>query len=443
MKIGNKNPAFGENFSARFARSKKLVFILLFGGMLFFFTPFISFSQSTGSLEEELTGKLFQINSQITSYRAEIQRLSTTNRSLQEEVELIDKKVDKTKLEMQAADIVLQDLKIQSDILQKEIDALQVRIGALEERLSHSIEILYQLDQHSSVEIFFSHGEFSDFFNQIQYLRDLQKDIKKGLGELSEAKAQVDKEEERLDSKLISQERLLALQHFEQQEMESNKQRKTQIIQTNTSHSNSIERKNSALEDVARQLRERLYVLKGLTQSVGLNEAYKKASTVSSKVGINPAFLMAVLKVESDLGNNIGGGNWQKDMHARDKDAFLQITQKLKFDPDKMPVSSAPKYGWGGAMGPAQFLPSTWLSYEERVVAITGHNPPNPWDLEDAFAAAGIKLAATGATSKESNGEWEAAMRYFAGGGWKNPAYSFYGDRVMAVKDLIENQFKS
>lgn len=417
------------------------LFIFIFGGTFFFSIPFISLSQSTGSLEEELTGKLSEINSQITSYRGEIGHLRATNRNLQGEVELIDKEVDKTKLEMQAADIVLQDLKVQSDKLQKEIAVLQTKINKLEKRLSHSIGILYQLDKRSSVEIFFSRGQFSDFFNQIQYLRNLQKDIKKGLEELSAVKTQVDQEEELLSAKLVSQERLLALQRFERQEMESNKQRKNQIIQVNASHSSSLEHKSSALEDVARQLREKLYVLKGLTQSVGLGEAYKKASSVSSRVGINPAFLMAVLKVESDLGNNVGGGNWQKDMHSRDKDAFLQITQKLKFDPDRMPVSSAPKYGWGGAMGPAQFLPSTWLSYEERIASITGHNPPNPWDLEDAFAAAAIKLAATGATRKDENGEWEAAMRYFAGGRWQNPAYSFYGDRVMAVKNLIQSQF--
>lgn len=418
------------------------IYIFIFGGTFFFFAPFISLSQSTGSLEEELTGKLLEINSQIISYRGEIGRLRAANRNLQGDVELIDKEIHKTKLEMQAADIVLQDLKIQSDKLQKEIAVLQAKINKLEERLSHSIGMLYQLDTRSSVEIFFSRGQFSDFFNQVQYVRDLQKDIKKGLGELSAVKTQVDKEEELLSGKLVLQERLLALQRFEQQEMESNKQKKNQIIQVNASHSTSLEHKNSALEEVARQLREQLYVLKGLTQSVGLDEAYKKASAVSSNVGINPAFLMAVLKVESDLGNNVGGGNWQKDMHSRDKNAFLQIAQKLNFDPDKMPVSSAPKYGWGGAMGPAQFLPSTWLSYEERIASITGHNPPNPWDLEDAFAAAGIKLAATGATSKEYNGEWQAAMRYFAGGRWKNPAYSFYGDRVMAVKDLIEGQFR-
>jgi len=34
-------------------------------------------------------------------------------------------------------------------------------------------------------------------------------------------------------------------------------------------------------------------------------------------------------------------------------------------------------------MGPAQFIPSTWMGYKDKVAALTGKNPPNPWDIRD------------------------------------------------------------
>jgi len=105
-----------------------------------------------------------------------------------------------------------------------------------------------------------------------------------------------------------------------------------------------------------------------------------------------------------------------------------------------MPVSTAPSYGWGGAMGPAQFLPRTWLENEAQIIKITGNNPPDPWTLEDAFAASAIKLSRDGARAQNWNAEWKAAMVYFAGSRWNNPAYSFYGDRVMDVKEIIKSQ---
>ncbi|MBI3335051.1 MAG: lytic murein transglycosylase [Candidatus Portnoybacteria bacterium] len=424
--------------SLEIAQSKKCI-VVLFASLFLF--PHFLFAQSTQSLEKELQEELGRINSQVVTYRSEIDRLNRTNLTLQEETELLNNKIGKLELQIQAGQLVLKELESESAKLEKEVDALNQKIDEAKQRLSKSISKLYQLDQRSLVELVFSGSEFSDFFDQIHYLGVLQTDIKSGLDELSQTKTQLDEKEDELNQRLLSQERLLALQHFEREEIDQAKGKKTRLIEKNILATSSLETRSSALEEVARQLRERLYVIGGLTQQTPLDDAYKKASAVASKLNIGAAFLMAVLKVESDIGNNVGGGHWQRDMHPRDREAFLQITQKLALDPDKMPVSSKPRYGWGGAMGPAQFLPNTWLAYEERISGITSHNPPNPWDLEDAFAAAAIKLAANGANKGDSAGEWEAAMKYFAGGRWQNPAYSFYGDRVTAVKDLIARQF--
>jgi membrane-bound lytic murein transglycosylase B len=83
--------------------------------------------------------------------------------------------------------------------------------------------------------------------------------------------------------------------------------------------------------------------------------------------------------------------------------------------------------GWGGAMGPAQFIPSTWMGYRAKVTNITGKTA-NPWDIRDAFIASALKLGADGAKTKE--GEWAAAMRYFSGS--TNVRFRFYGDQVVA-----------
>ena len=119
----------------------------------------------------------------------------------------------------------------------------------------------------------------------------------------------------------------------------------------------------------------------------------------------------------------------------RDQQPFLQITSSLGQDPDITPVScpmhdkNGKQIGWGGAMGPAQFIPSTWLGYVAKVEAATGKTTANPWDIRDAFMASAIKLTGNGADGTYQ-GNWNAAMRYFSGS--TNSAYSFYGDSVMA-----------
>jgi len=136
---------------------------------------------------------------------------------------------------------------------------------------------------------------------------------------------------------------------------------------------------------------------------------------VANRIGIRPAFLIAILEIESRMGANVGTGRYPEDMHTRDHAAFLKITGELGLDPATTPVSKKPSYGWGGAMGPAQFLPSTWLGYADRVSSFTGRKPANPWNIEDAFFASAIKLARDGATSKTPAGELAAAKTYIGG----------------------------
>jgi len=94
--------------------------------------------------------------------------------------------------------------------------------------------------------------------------------------------------------------------------------------------------------------------------------------------------------------------------------------------------------GWGGAMGPAQFIPSTWIGYRDRVATLTGKKA-DPWDTRDAFVAAALLLKANGANGTK-DGYWKAAMRYFSGS--TNTRYRFYGDNVLALTAKYEQDIK-
>ncbi len=124
---------------------------------------------------------------------------------------------------------------------------------------------------------------------------------------------------------------------------------------------------------------------------------------------------------------------------------FVSILDELGRSPEGTPVScpmhdkNGKQIGWGGAMGPAQFIPSTWMGYEERIRAATGQ-VADPWDIRDAFVAAALKLRGDGADGTDK-GDWSAAMRYFSGS--TDPRFRFYGDQVMEraaqyEKDIAE-----
>jgi membrane-bound lytic murein transglycosylase B len=122
----------------------------------------------------------------------------------------------------------------------------------------------------------------------------------------------------------------------------------------------------------------------------------------------------------------------------RDVDPFMQITAELGLDPATQVVSCPQSVGYGGAMGPAQFIPSTWVLYKSRLAAATGENPPNPWSARTAIFATAMLMADNGADQGTRDAERRAALRYFAGGNWSKPSYAFYGDGVMKYRDQYQ-----
>jgi len=115
----------------------------------------------------------------------------------------------------------------------------------------------------------------------------------------------------------------------------------------------------------------------------------------------------------------------------------LKITKTLGLDADSMPLSCPWMNGWGGAMGPSQFIPATWESYIPKLQKLLGVYP-NPWNPEHAFMASSIYLTELGANVQSYTAERTAALKYYAGGNWNKPQNAFYGNQVMAKATSIQ-----
>ncbi len=123
----------------------------------------------------------------------------------------------------------------------------------------------------------------------------------------------------------------------------------------------------------------------------------------------------------------------------RDVPPFLRLAAELGFDPHRQVVSCpiAGVVGWGGAMGPAQFIPSTWALYAARVAQASGKSLANPWDPKDAITAMSVYLGELGAGAGGYTAQHTAASKYYAGGAWATAGRA-YGNQVMAKVASIQ-----
>nr|MBP9711387.1 lytic murein transglycosylase [Candidatus Paceibacterota bacterium] len=171
-------------------------------------------------------------------------------------------------------------------------------------------------------------------------------------------------------------------------------------------------------------------------QGISFATALQYASEAEAATGVRAAFIMGVLRQESNLGANVGtciitdldsgatkhvtsGKVFPNGIHpTRDLPTLQTIVRELGRDPLQTRVSCPQSVGYGGAMGPSQFIPSTWKVYQARIGVAVGVTLADPWNARHAIMATALYMKDLGAGAKTYSAEREAAGRYYAGSGW-------------------------
>jgi membrane-bound lytic murein transglycosylase B len=356
-------------------------------------------------------------------------------------------------LRIEQTDLLVDDTRERITETTQAMQDNQEHLSTLKEQVAENLRVMHQNDERSFLFLLFSNDSLFDVLTQLQQLHDVTSSLGALVDRLRLTHDDLTKQKEALDEQADRIEQLLKLQTLQHDALlSSTREQATLLARTNGKEQNYQAILTDSKEEAA-QIRSRLYQLLNVGKQITFGQAVEIAQQASAMTGVRASFLLAILTQESNLGKNVGTCNrpgdppsksWKVIMKpTRDQEPFKTITQELGLDPNTTAVScpmrdkNGNQVGWGGAMGPAQFIPSTWMGYRAKVTKMTG-SPANPWDIRDAFIASGIKLAADGASSKE--GEWAAAMKYFSGS--TNTRFRFYGDNVVATAEKYQKEIE-
>lgn len=431
-----------------------IVFLLVFFPAAFRFSIVLAAEVDSSAVlkrRAELERELADLEKQIGEYQSVIQGKQKEATSLERDIAIMDAQIGKAKAEIKARDITIGNLSGAIDEHSKTIGVLEEKIDREKTSLAELLRKTYELDSFSLAEIILGYKNLSDFFVESDSFDTVQKAVQASFDNIRLVKADTEREREDLKQRKQEQSELRSIQLLEKKRIEQAEAEKNKILKTTKGQEAAYQKLVLAKQKNAASIRSQLFLLRG-SPAIPFEKAAEYAASAWQKTGVRPALILGVIAEESELGANLGSGNWKDDLYdcyirigykssaEKQKDAYLQITSELGLNPDMMPVSKAPYYGCGGAMGPAQFMPTTWQLYKNNIADLTGHNPPNPWNPLDSFMAAALLLKDNGAAEGTSFAERRAALRYLAGGNWQKPAYSFYGDDVMALAAKYQEQ---
>ncbi|MDP2650141.1 MAG: hypothetical protein Q8P16_01105, partial [bacterium] len=140
------------------------------------------------------------------------------------------------------------------------------------------------------------------------------------------------------------------------------------------------------------------------------------------------------------IGKNTGRAFSGVMKGTRDVDPFMQITAELGINASSQVVSCPQAGGYGGAMGPAQFIPSTWIIYKNRIATAVGQRPPNPWNPRTAFFASALYMQDLGAAGGSEADENRAARKYYAGSNYNTSRAYDYSYIVLGHAEEFQRQ---
>ena len=434
---------------------KKFLLILLIAALVLpnFQGLALTPQEERESLEEELK----KLEEQIAQYQEDISKTEEEKKTLQNQIYILRKQIEKLDLQIYQSNIVIKDLTYQVADTEESITKTSDKIYETKGKLADILQLIYEEDQKSLLEILLSEAKLSDFFNDLMALETLNNKNQELLEEIKSLKVSLENQKQSLDEEKTNLESAVKIKTLQKQESEYSQQQKDYFLRlTEAEYQESLEKKETA-EKQAAEIRARIFELIGVPEAPTFGEALDIAKYVENLTGVRPALLLAVLTQESNIGKNVGqcylkdsstgegvvaynGKEVSNVMKpSRDVPHFLTITAELGRDPYNTPVSCPMSYGWGGAMGPAQFIPSTWMVYKDKVAAITG-KAADPWNIKDAFLAAALYLKDYGAANQTYNSEWKAAMIYFSGTSRRTSynGYGFYGDSVMSIATQLQ-----
>lgn len=379
--------------------------------------------------------------------------------SLQNDAAILVAKINEAKAFIRQRQVQIEQLSKQIGEKDRHIAELDQRIIRGRQSLASMLRAADTIDDYSLPEIILSNQNISSFFEDISDYDSIKVALADKFAEIRGLQDELEVQKKDLDKKRTQEADTKAKIEEDKKRVERDEAEKQRLININKTQEKTYSQVIAEKQKKAAEIRAALFALRD-AQAIPFGDALKYAQSASAKTGVRPALILAILTQESALGKNQGsclvssletgdgvgkntGTFFEQVMKApRDTVPFESITKRLGKDWKMTPVSCPLGYkyvsgrGFGGAMGPSQFIPSTWELMKNRLGADLGLDADNvnPWNPEHAVMATALYMADLGAAAGGYTAETRAACKYYGTGG----SSCSYGQQVLAKAQNIQ-----
>ncbi|MEX2010425.1 MAG: hypothetical protein WD874_01310 [Parcubacteria group bacterium] len=412
-------------------------------------------SQTAGKSQAQLHADLEACNAEIAKWTAVLNNVQKDSASFARDVAALTAKINAAQASIKGKNIAIANISKNIKTKEDTISVLNDKLTRGKQSLAEILRRTNDISNYSLAEAVLSDKDFSEFFVDMDTYASTEDALNKVFAEMRGTKSQTEAEKVELDKQRRAQAEAKALLESAKKEVERNQAQKKTLLAESQSKEKTYSQVVADRQAKAAQIRAVLFPLRD-SGAIQFGTALQYAEAARQKTGVRPALILAILQQESNLGQNVGscvitnltsgqtknvnsGKLYANGIHpTRDLPILQPLLGSLGRDPLVTKVSCPLSIGYGGAMGPAQFIPSTWNIMKGKVAAATGKATPDPWNPSDAIMAMALFLRDLGAGAGTYAAERTAACRYYGGGSVCTSVTAPYGNSVMAKANTIQ-----
>jgi len=396
----------------------KINFIFLLIGFLSF--PVLGLAISTeciivnieGKTDAELKTISEQCEKEVQEQKTLLDLKQRESVTIERDIAIIDNKIKTTDLSIRTSKVKIYQIGEEIDQKEEDIVSLSEKMEIIIGHLSTLIKKTNEFDSFSFLEAMLSQDSISNFFVDIDDYGVIKRDLNITLAELRGTREQTQTIKDLLRENEMNERGLKLTKESEQRKQVVYKEEKNDLLDLNRDQEAEYQKTIAEKERVKTAISNRLFRTVGGTE-LTFGEALQLVQLYEERIGVEAALTLSILSQESGIDGMIGKNQGRciynesapnksgTVMSNTQKPSFLKIIEELGMNPETTPVSCpiVSDGSYGGAMGPSQFMPTTWwdinngFGYKKRVAKVLGVSVPSPFNNLDAFTGTTLYLS--------------------------------------------------
>lgn len=180
--------------------------------------PIFVLSEDVGGNKEEIDQlntkisakkqKIDQLEKSIKDYKDKIKQKRLESISLANQMSILDNRIIQVELDIEATGEKLSSLNLEIEALELSIEDKEIVIDKQQDMIAELVRSIHQQDDKNYIEIAAAYDNFSEFYNQLQYIQTVEKDLGKNLKALKNVRSELEEKKQQTEERKLSYEEL-------------------------------------------------------------------------------------------------------------------------------------------------------------------------------------------------------------------------------------------